>query len=223
MGSSGANGHQGVTGSLDSRCLAGVLQNRALPPGVEKRIIRHLGVRSRIQGDAITSGVSKDREPPRRNFGFWRQRFGAFRFRFRQRGIDIIGGDVNQDLTKLCLGGFFYLDKSASRTTLRLEQMIVRSWIALKLPIKHLGIEGAEGCWIGGGDFDVTNGMVCYVLPLSDGEDDTRDPDQRFSLISTALVERCFAAFEREQRQAQTVNFVEHPIQGHLIWKGTRK
>jgi hypothetical protein len=53
-----------------------------------------------------------------------------------------------------------YLDKRAARTALRLEHVIVQSWIGLNLPIKQLCVELAGCGWIGCWDFYMTNWMI---------------------------------------------------------------
>jgi|SRR5260221_1906547 len=138
-----------------------------------------LGVRRvRIEGNAIAGGIGKDRDPPLQYRGFRRQGFRAQRLRFRQRGINIVGEDVDQYLANLRASCLPYLDKRAPRTGLRLKQMRVASGIDLDLPSKHLELERAGRRGIEGRDFHVTNRMVRHTVPLSDGGAlQRREPD----------------------------------------------
>src|SRR2546423_15182260 len=129
---------------------------------MEKPAIHRLGRvrRLRIQSDAIAGWISKDRGPPVRTLSFRRQRFRAQRFRVSQRGVDIVGRDVHQHLANPGSRHLSHLDKRAARTALRLEHVIVQSWIGLNLPIKQLCVELAGCGWIGCWDFYMANWWI---------------------------------------------------------------
>jgi hypothetical protein len=64
-------------------------------------------------------------------------------------------------MTRLGTSGLSCPNEGSSRTALHVEEMGVPRWIGgINLPIKHLGVEGAESCGIGCRNFYVTNWMI---------------------------------------------------------------
>ena len=117
--------------------------------------------------EAIAAGVGEDGPPADvRYLCFGEQCFAAVRLYRLERGVNIVGSQVDQQAVGLVFDVdrivFPCLDKAAARAALGLELHVAVHLVGLDIPAKYLVVELSRLAGIGGGDLDMHDGMACH-------------------------------------------------------------
>src|SRR5579871_1306996 len=121
------------------------------------------------EGEGVAGWIAEDGErADAGDLGLALERLAAVRLHGAERGVDVVGADVDQHLSDVIAVGVWIPwvnglaggDEAAARPGVGLEHGVVERWVGLHIPAKSLRVEPARRLGVVRRDLDVCDWMA---------------------------------------------------------------